>query len=224
MSSNVSPSTPNLQPATVPPPGSLPARRLQVSGEVLVAAGCAVIATVICVWMIFRPATAEPRVAQYFVCIAVGLYLSLFFYILWPQPNLVAQVPIPWYAQQPIRVTGPIVLFGLSTGLLFHFMPPREQFGAVYELKGNPYPITFPSDTKLEFEDRRGERLTYHLIPGEQLESDTLKMVFIQFPPGEDQIKIVFKHYSYKDLSIPLSRSDTAIDLSGLKKREEKED
>jgi hypothetical protein len=203
--------------------GQPPAGRSRATSEVLIAAGCGSIATVICIWMIFRPATAEPRVAQYFVCIAVGLYLSLFFYILWPQPDIAAQVRIPWYAQQSIRVTGPIVLFGLSTGLLFHFMPAREQFAAVYELKGNPYPIAFPSDTRLEFDNRRGERLTYHLIPGEQLESDTLKMVFIQFPPGEDKIKIVFKHYSYKDLPITLSRSDTVLDLSGLQKQE-KED
>jgi hypothetical protein len=223
MASNVT-SMPGQTPAAVLPPGSAPPGRLRVSGEVLVAAGCGVIATVICLWMIFRPATAEPRVAQYFVCIAVGLYLSLFFYILWPQPDLAAQVQVPWYTQQSMRVTGPIVLFGLSTAMLFHFMPPREQFGAVYELKGNPNPIAFPSDTKLEYEGRRGERLTYHLIPGEQLEWDTLKLVFIQFPPGEDQIKIVFKHYSYEDLPITLSRSDTAIDLSGLKKRGAKED
>src|SRR5262245_11511360 len=120
-----------------PAPISSPApkaERPRVPGEVFVAAGCGVIATVICVWMIFRPATAEPRVAQYFVCIAVGLYLSLFFYILWPQPDLSASVPVPWYAQQPVRVTGPIVLFGLSTGLLFHFMPAREEFGKVYPL------------------------------------------------------------------------------------------
>ena len=187
--------------------------------ELLVAAACGVVATVICVWMVFRPATAEPRVAQYFVCIAVGLYLSLFFYILWPQPDLAALVRVPWYSRPAIRVTGPIVLFGLTTGLLFHFMPPREQFGAVYELKGNPYAIAFSSETKLEFVGRRGERLTYHLIPGEQLESDALKMVFIQFPAGEDSINVVFKHYSYEDLPITLSRSDTSLDLSGLKKK-----
>ena len=127
----------STNPSTTPTP-TPPAARPRVTREVLVAVGCGVIATVICVWMIFRPATAEPKVAQYFVCITVGLYLSLFFYILWPQPDLTAKVPLPWYTEQPVRVVGPIVLFGLSTGLLFYFMPPREQFGAVFELTGNP--------------------------------------------------------------------------------------
>jgi hypothetical protein len=216
--------SPETSPPPTPQPGqppAPPAERPRVTKEIIAAAGCGVIATVICVWMIFRPATAEPRVAQYFVCIAVGLYLSLFFYILWPQPDLVAGVPVPWYSQQSIRVTGPIVLFGLSTGLLFHFMPAREQFGAVYELKGSPYPIRFPADTKLELRNRHGERLTYYLIPGDQRESGILKMVFLQFPVGEDKMEIVFTHYSYEPLTITVHRSDTAIDLSGLKKKEE---
>jgi hypothetical protein len=177
-----------------------------------------VIATVICVWMIFRPATAEPRVAQYFVCIAVGLYLSLFFYILWPQPDLSATVPVPWYAQQPVRVTGPIVLFGLSTGLLFHFMPAREQFGKVYLLEGSPYPIRYSSATVLELTGR-SDKLTYYLIPGEGDESDLLKAVFVQFPAGEDPIEVVFRHYSYEDLPLMLHRSDKSFNLSGLKKK-----
>jgi hypothetical protein len=148
----------------------------------------------------------------------------LFFYILWPQQDLAAEVPVPWYATQPIRVTGPIVLFGISAGLLFHFMPPREQFGTIYELQGNAEPISFQPDTKLQIEGRRGERLSYHLIPGDDIESDTLKMVFIQFPSGEDQITFVFKHPSYRELRMTLSRSDTALDLSRLKKRGVQED
>jgi hypothetical protein len=165
--------------------------------------------------MIFRPATAEPRVAQYFVCIAVGLYLSLFFYILWPQPDLSASVPVPWYAQQPVRVTGPIVLFGLSTGLLFHFMPAREEFGKVYPLEGPD--IRYSSATVLKF-DKRPDKLTYYLIPGEGDEDNQLKAVFVQFPAGEDTIGIVFQHYSYEDLRLTLRRSDPSLDLSGLTK------
>jgi hypothetical protein len=168
--------------------------------------------------MIFRPATAEPRVAQYFVCITVGLYLSLFFYILWPQPDLAANVPVPWYAQQSVRVTGPIVLFGVSTGLLFHFMPAREQFAKVYLLEENSYPIRYSSDTTLEFRGRP-DKLTYYLIPGEGDSADLLKAVFVQFPAGEDAIDIVFRHYSYEDLPLTLRRSDASLNLSGLRKK-----
>jgi hypothetical protein len=173
--------------------------------------------------MIFRPATAEPRVAQYFVCITVGLYLSLFFYILWPQPDLSAPVPLPWYTQQPVRVAGPIVLFGLSTGLLFHFMPAREQFGKVYLLEESPYPIRYSSETALDLRGRP-DLLTYYLIPGEGDKSDLLKAVFVQFPAGEDTIDVVFRHYSYEDLPLTLRRSDPSLKLSGLKKKPKKED
>jgi hypothetical protein len=195
----------------------------RASKEVLVAAGCGVIATVICVWMVVRPATAEPRVAQYFVCITVGLYLSLFFYILWPQPDLAAAVPVPWYSEQPVRVVGPIVLFGLSTGLLFHFMPAREQFGKVYLLEGSPHPIRYSSETALEFRGRP-DHLTCYLIPGEGDRSDLLKAVFVQFPAGEDSIDVVFRHYSYDDLPLTLRRTDPTLRLDGLRKKPKLED
>ena len=73
----------------------------------------------------------------------------------------------------------------------------------------------------MEYRNRRGERPNYHLIPGGDREADTLRLVFLQFPVGEDKVEIVFKHYSYEDLPVVVSRTDTTIDLSGLKKKTE---
>jgi hypothetical protein len=221
MSSDTQP-TPN---PPVPPPVTTPAQvaeattRARTMKEVLVAAGCGFVASVIIVWMIFRPATAEPAVAQYFVCIAVGLYLSLFFFILWPQSDLVAGMPTPWYSAQPVRVAGPIVLFFVTFGLLYSLMPAREQFGAVYELDKSPYTIRYSTDTSFELRGRRGEKLTYYLIRGDGTQSNTLKAVYLQFPPGESEMEVVFKHFSYEDLPLKVRRSDVVLDLSGLKKK-----
>jgi hypothetical protein len=162
----------------------LPPLRMQLIGL------CALLgATVVVFWAALSPAHFELEVALDFACLGVALYLAIFFYIFWPQPDLDAVVK-PWWATKEFRVTGPIILLFLAFGILKLTIakPPDRIYAQVF---APDEPVLYDRNTRVDREDSKP--LTYHLVR-DRVRPDWLEGVYIEFPKGENTIEACFTH------------------------------
>ena len=146
------------------------------------------LATTLILWAVFAPARFELPVVRFFACVGVSLYLSVFFYVFWPQKSLGANVK-PIFAAKEFRVAGPIVLFFLSLSILWGMVPASEYpYRQIFRPEERIY---YDRTTSVEKNDRSA--LVYHLIRSKE-KPDLLEGVYIEFAPGEEAIEAVFTH------------------------------
>jgi hypothetical protein len=183
------------------------------------------LASGLALWMINAPANAEPAAARFWLCFAVSLYLTVFFFIiLWRQQDLSMDTGLPtwlsWLSNQKVKITGPIVLFVVLMVFLYSFSPNRETFMAPYRVDAPPSGLLFdPAGTKVEYKGPNPDGFSYRLISGTGDDHDALKEMLIRFPSGEQAITLEITHPTYKpNFTVTLNRKDQAINLTAMEK------
>src|SRR5262245_27113352 len=117
-----------------------------------------IIVMAISAFLIAKPTYLEYDVARTSVCVLISLYLSIFFYLFWPQEIEIKYIPI---INLPIRVAGPIVLWFVVLALLLKILTPQGS-NWVFYTPIHDGPVFYLSDTAITKND--GGDLEYHLV------------------------------------------------------------
>ena len=142
-------------------------------------------------WGLVQPSRFEAEVPRFLLCAAISVYLSVFFFVFYPDRYELDTVPV---LNLPVRVVGPVALWIIVFLLLWKVMPVGTEAGRLFSINANK-PLYYPSNTTLELPDGT-PLMNWQLVPDRNNPS-VLFGVYISFPTGIAQYRTQFVHPGY---------------------------
>ena len=173
-----------------------------------IVAAAAILGTlVLFVFALLSPSQVESRPSQFFLCAAIGVCLSVMFFVFWPDKYAMDKVP---YLHLPVRVTGPVVLWIVVFLLLWTLVPRADRHAGLYYLTGQAEDIYYNSEDTLRRADNMP--LVCSLIPDKDRQK--LEAFYVEFPPGEDTLHLIFQHRKRPAFAFAATRTNHTLDFA----------
>ena len=174
---------------------------------------------------ILYPEQFEAPIARFILCATIAVYLSVFFFVLYPAKFELEKFPV---LNLPVKTTGPIVLWLVVFLLLLKLMPATpDGYGRMFDASNAARALDVCNNddrsctleaalVELEFADKKD--ITYYIVRDNTIPR-LMAGIYIKFLPGDAQYAAVL-HYHHRKVNVEFSRYGQAT-ANVIKHREE---
>ena len=158
------------------------------------------------------PVHFEQPMARFILCAAFAVYLSVFFYVFWPQKIELRTIP---GLGVPVSVAGPVAFWILVLLFLLNFTPTGD-VGRFFYLTsdGEPkVPLKYPGTTTVE---PIAKQFKYVVVPN--IDKFEVEGIYVEFKSGDDTYTAWFRHAPYQRIKVTFSPyGEPQVDVSSTK-------